>query len=742
MPTQNNLRIHVNTDGVVEFSVALDAAVDPSILANMVAAVRRGIVSEPPPSQLDQSQLHRQTSSRNYHDNNTTHNGKIRNFKNASSSNVHPTNNYFEDNSRHLPQRHESDTRMSSPVVQYPARNMSVREIAAEFEDGLHRNHNPSNHAAYNSHVSQNSEQPPPCDPQPLQIGSTNTGHATAFDEPTREFSSSPALAFHFADVPPSVTEQLDRLRPQRSGHSNFPLLSSTSLPRQQPLKSAPSKPPVKETSDEGETYEDVQISATASNTSSACPGRTFAKLDHGPVIAPQSSGRLASLPGCPPASFRNSQLPLTHANSVAPESSSKLHSALSVQSQAPCTSSRSTSVQRQRSPPILTFHSTTPRNNPAATSSILSDSASMPILAPIPHRPCRPSDDKIVQTNIKELVDVTSRVAGQYSAVSTSPKTNNQAPPSRNDSCPTQTKLNTIIPIEYNGDAVLSSLSPSSSQAQIPSASSALVLTKNVLTVGEDEEDVPANDNVEDDRTRRFTEIPFVAPRGPDVYDEDDHNWESVEYIASKGFQRPAASHIPNHHHDSSNGADINAGAMTRAKWRLLSSIGSRSMARRRLPGDGVDDIHQGTLAEGSPVYAHDEKLGSAVKAARRYIPLLFTRNNVKNGTLWLEFSSPLGIEDMLTEIVKVVKSLGFQAYRRPGENRLRCIRRVTQRHDMHMIIVLGSIGLPEGPMTVVKLRRARGDRNRGEAWRYAHFYRELIERLQRRGVEISGAD
>lgn len=292
--------------------------------------------------------------------------------------------------------------------------------------------------------------------------------------------------------------------------------------------------------------------------------------------------------------------------------------------------------------------------------------------------------------------------------------------------------------------DADLGDIIAASSPSESPSVSSALLLTGGALTVGNNnagdaivaEDDEPVNG-----RVRRVTEIPFVAPRDVEEVPDGDENWDSVEYVVSEEFQQRGFSHAADRDPPPA-GADIHAGSMTRvARWRLLSSIGSRVVVRRRPGGDAVEDIHQGTLAEGSPVYT-DEKSSSAAKMARRYIPLLFTRNSVKNGSTWCEFSSPLGVEEMLTEIGRISKSLGYQVWRRQGENKLRCIRRLSHRHEMHMIIVVGTISLPEGPLTTVKLRRARSDRNRTDPWRYVHFNRELIERLQRKGIEVCGGE
>lgn len=224
----------------------------------------------------------------------------------------------------------------------------------------------------------------------------------------------------------------------------------------------------------------------------------------------------------------------------------------------------------------------------------------------------------------------------------------------------------------------------------------------------------------------------------------EMEEPWDNVDYVMTDPYQRDV--HDSDALADRSTGADIHAPATMRvARWGFLSSIGSKMGKRRGTAVGGnshvVEDIHQSTLAEGAPVYTEDKNSASH-KGTRSYVRHIFSRHHVRNGALWLEFSSPLTVERMLSEVGKIAKSLGYQVWRRPGENKLRCIRRLSHRHEMHMVIVVGSIGLPDGPVTVVRLRRARGDRNRTEAWRYAHFYRDLIERLQRCNIEISGGE
>lgn len=221
----------------------------------------------------------------------------------------------------------------------------------------------------------------------------------------------------------------------------------------------------------------------------------------------------------------------------------------------------------------------------------------------------------------------------------------------------------------------------------------------------------------------------PYVQDNREEKEDPDDA-WDHVEYELTESYRHepiavPFDGQLEPHAPAS----------YSRSAWRLFSSIGHFG---RRKP-EALDDVHQSTLGPGS-LYKSDN-LQSAGRV-RRYKGHLFNRNNVRNGALWLEFTSPLAVERMLAEVGKVAKGMGFQVWRRPGENKLRCIRRLTHRHEMHMVIFVGSIRIPEGVMSVVRMRRARGDRNRTETWRYAQFYRELIERLQRSGIDVSAGE
>lgn len=227
-----------------------------------------------------------------------------------------------------------------------------------------------------------------------------------------------------------------------------------------------------------------------------------------------------------------------------------------------------------------------------------------------------------------------------------------------------------------------------------------------------------------ESEHDRAATPLSPYVQASEDEGEEDDA-WDNVEYVLTESYREgPKDSDI-----------GIEGRPPRSSAWRLFSSIG-QSFSKRKTDAD--EDVHQSTLAMGGSRYKSEKALSSGRGQMQRNRAWL-GRGRATSGGLWLEFSSPLGVERMLGEVGKVAKALGYQVWRRPGESKLRCIRRLNHRQEMHMVIFVGSVSLPEGPVSVVRLKRARGDKNRTEAWRYSHFYRELVERLQRFGIEIT---
>lgn len=207
---------------------------------------------------------------------------------------------------------------------------------------------------------------------------------------------------------------------------------------------------------------------------------------------------------------------------------------------------------------------------------------------------------------------------------------------------------------------------------------------------------------------------------------EEEGDAWENVEYELTDSYResgKRAEMQGPENEHGRSHHRSV--------AWRLFASI-SNSLGKKRI--DAEDDVYQSTLAPSNVVYKTEKTLGKVRGPLRRAGGYRFGRG----GGPWLEFSSPVEVERMIAEVGKITEALGFQVWRRPGENKLRCVRWLNHRREMHMVITVSSIGLPHGSVSVARLKRARGDRNRTEVWRYSQVYRELIERLQRSGVEI----
>ncbi|CDF37115.1 unnamed protein product [Chondrus crispus] len=202
---------------------------------------------------------------------------------------------------------------------------------------------------------------------------------------------------------------------------------------------------------------------------------------------------------------------------------------------------------------------------------------------------------------------------------------------------------------------------------------------------------------------------------------EEDFDAFENVEYVLTERYRDdPRASAV-----------DPDVNTPKSGAWRLISSIGSPFTKRKT---DADEDVYQSTLAMGQSRLQPNKAAGKG----RRQLTF-FGLRGTKNDDVWLEFSCSLPVERLLNEVGKITKSLGYQVWRRPSENKLRCIRQLNHRHEMHMVIFVGSIRLPEGIVSMVRLKRARGDRNRTPAWRYSNFYRELMERLQRNGIPVT---
>lgn len=794
--TDNQLRIHVNSDGVVEFSVSLNDTVDPSIVATMVAAVRRGIVS--PPSTNPVPQNHPTSSAAPTHPTTTTattaptntprhcnpaccnqnpsnkqNNVKInpiRNDDHLTKLPNGPLNNHRPETLRH--HLHQSirtsalssaaskwadaaaaaaaatdarSDRVPSPLVQHPTRSLSVRQIAAELE------------------------RRPSTDSQTSPVTSSAANNIALYDN-AREFSSSPAV--HLELRSSSVDVDSSSLRRQRSGHSSTRLFSTDT------------DHPTIQTHDDDTHHSHSHLSPSDASTTLTDTPRLPPRVPTSESVTHAQRVPVANLPSQKP--LRMQSLP----TGIRRDAVNQMYfgddaSSLTGPSDAIVNEVevRHTPCHQDASSHALSEHVEKPRqsenNQQTAISPFESHptSVSMPAISRGPSQQTMPSHASTHNMNDKHHsfnYEPQSDDVGETEAISLSmPHLTTQSPfadyPCLQNQVFTQSNLPTVedsyIQTHKSPNAALANdeVNKTVDETQpdvladdvgTPSASAALLLTGATVTTtsGVGVGALTGSNAVPEKGTigRNSSGIPGMAehyippPPSQDPAQEAEDTWENVEYVLTDSYRHGPGSGMIGHSRALA-GADIHAPASTRiARWRLLSTIGSK-MGRRRgtgvTNGDGVEDIHQGTLAEGTPVYT-DDKLHMGGKLGRGILPTLFGRNNVRNGALWLEFTSPLGMERMLAEVGKIAKSLGYQVWRRPGENKLRCIRRLTHRHEMHMVIVVGTIGLPDGPMTVVRLRRARGDRNKTEAWRYAHFYRELIERLQRHGFEISGGE
>jgi len=101
-----------------------------------------------------------------------------------------------------------------------------------------------------------------------------------------------------------------------------------------------------------------------------------------------------------------------------------------------------------------------------------------------------------------------------------------------------------------------------------------------------------------------------------------------------------------------------------------------------------------------------------------------------------WLEFSTIMSRDEALSEVTKFAKLRGNQVWKRPGEHKIRCIRRLSRNNEMHMVIVVEAHPTTGG--TLVRVRRAKSDRGKTEWWRYLHFYRDVMARLSAAGHSV----
>lgn len=172
---------------------------------------------------------------------------------------------------------------------------------------------------------------------------------------------------------------------------------------------------------------------------------------------------------------------------------------------------------------------------------------------------------------------------------------------------------------------------------------------------------------------------------------------------------------------------------------WRVLSTLGS-TFARRKTSAHEDEDLHGGTMlatrTETTPAQemtASGRRRLDFANSGKSVFSRVLNRNSPAGVGAWLEFTSLLPVERTLAELGRFAKMRGFQVWRRPGEDKLRCIRKFSHSQEMHMVMFAEEkLGPAADTTTLVRLRRARGDRNRTEWWRFSHFQRELIDRFE----------
>jgi hypothetical protein len=125
------------------------------------------------------------------------------------------------------------------------------------------------------------------------------------------------------------------------------------------------------------------------------------------------------------------------------------------------------------------------------------------------------------------------------------------------------------------------------------------------------------------------------------------------------------------------------------------------------------------------------DERMGNFAHARTKSTPLVsilgpVTATSRVNG-LWLEFLVHLPLEATISEVAQFTRNIGYEVWRRPGENKLRCSKRPdTASPMMHVSVQFSNAGEKKGSR--VRLRRSRTDHYLTEWWRYVNLQRDLM--------------
>lgn len=234
----------------------------------------------------------------------------------------------------------------------------------------------------------------------------------------------------------------------------------------------------------------------------------------------------------------------------------------------------------------------------------------------------------------------------------------------------------------------------------------------------------------------------PRMKPQLPVIDKETDKTWKGVEYEFSERYrtsyelrsiqQNPPAKNITS---------------------RMLSSIGA-AFARRQKGGvqpemRRIQSSNSRIVSSPSTHSAHPlVRQESSHLHSQKSIPLQAVSNAVKgakakprfvpfsNAGPFLEFGTVLPTERAIAEIARFSKLRGFQVWRRPSEYKLRCIRKLSYTHEMHMVILLDYN--EEDGVTMIRIRRAKGDKSKTEWWRYSLFHRDIMDRFAAIGHDV----
>lgn len=217
-------------------------------------------------------------------------------------------------------------------------------------------------------------------------------------------------------------------------------------------------------------------------------------------------------------------------------------------------------------------------------------------------------------------------------------------------------------------------------------------------------------------------------------IEDELSATWQGVEYELTEKYRTSDAAADPlnpktavgsstgNTHRTfhSTSGETPLPSPPPRAPWRLLARMRRRRRAAiSHPPADAARADAKALRTFGS---------SGAFGVRTR-------ETEAANETLSLAFSTLLSREQAIAEVARFAKLRGNQVWRRAGEFKLRCLRKLSRSSEMHMSIVVEG---RDSYNTVVVVRRSRSDRNRTEAWRYIHFYRDVMGRLSATGHHV----